>query len=142
MYSSLFAYYYLLFDLTFTFSFLLISKTYFYHSLKLYHSQAPANERTLSNDPLADSTYRLIVLYEAKGLIWFRKPTRPSVKEGSTSNLGLLPSGKKRETVLLGTQNRYALRLTDQSGLRQLVRDETAWRWGDVVGHLFIKYYF
>ena len=31
-YSSLFAYYYLMFDLTFTFSFLLIKKTLLYHS--------------------------------------------------------------------------------------------------------------
>ena len=40
------------------------------------------------------------------------------LKEGSTSHLGLLPSGKKRETALLGARNRYALRLADQSGLR------------------------
>ena len=56
----------------------------------------------------------------------FRKSTRPSlpffsktypsfltVKEGSTSHLGLLPSGKKRETALLGARNRCALRLAD-----------------------------
>ena len=49
-----------------------------------------------------------------------------TVKEGSTSHLGLLPSGKKRETALLGARNRYALRLADQSGLRQIVRDGTA----------------
>ena len=30
----------------------------------------------------------------------------------------LSPSGKKRETALLGARNRYALRLADQSGLR------------------------
>ena len=35
------------------------------------------------------------------------------LKEGSTSHLGLLPSGKKRETALLGARNRYALRLAD-----------------------------
>ena len=46
-----------------------------------------------------------------------------TVKEGSTFHLGLLPSGKKRETALLGAQNRYALRLADQSGLRHVVRD-------------------
>ena len=33
------------------------------------------------------------------------------LKEGSTSHLGLLPSGKKRETALLGARNRYAIRL-------------------------------
>ena len=35
------------------------------------------------------------------------------LKEGSTSHLGLLPSGKKRETALLGARNRCALRLAD-----------------------------
>ena len=51
-----------------------------------------------------------------------------TVKEGSTFHLGLLLLGKKRETALLGAQNRYALRLADQSGLRHVVRDGTAWR--------------
>ncbi len=50
-----------------------------------------------------------------------------TVKEGSTFHLGLLLLGKKRETALLGAQNRYALRLADQSGLRHVVRDGTAW---------------
>ena len=49
------------------------------------------------------------------------------LKEGSTSHLGLLPSGKKRETALLGARNRYALRLADQSGLRHILRAGTAW---------------
>ena len=40
-------------------------------------------------------------------------PSFLTVKEGSTSHLGLLPSGKKRETALLGAQNRCALRLAD-----------------------------
>ena len=40
-------------------------------------------------------------------------PSFLTLKEGSTSHLGLLPSGKKRETTLLGAQNRYALRLAD-----------------------------
>ncbi|WP_297243855.1 hypothetical protein [uncultured Prevotella sp.] len=35
------------------------------------------------------------------------------IKEGSTSHLGLLSSGEKKETALLGAQNRYALRLAD-----------------------------
>ena len=48
-----------------------------------------------------------------------------TVKEGSTFHLGLLLLGKKRETALLGVQNRYALRLADQSGLRHVVRDGT-----------------
>ena len=37
----------------------------------------------------------------------------PYVKEGSTSHLGLLPSGKKRETALLDARNRDAIRLAD-----------------------------
>ena len=40
-------------------------------------------------------------------------PSFFTIKEGSTSHLGLLPSGKKRETALLGARNRYALRLAD-----------------------------
>ena len=40
-------------------------------------------------------------------------PSFLTVKEGSTSHLGLLPSGKKRETALLGARNRYAIRLAD-----------------------------
>ena len=40
-------------------------------------------------------------------------PSFLTLKEGSTSHLGLLPSGKKRETALLGARNRYALRLAD-----------------------------
>ena len=40
-------------------------------------------------------------------------PSFLTVKEGSTSHLGLLPSGKKRETALLGARNHYALRLAD-----------------------------
>ena len=35
------------------------------------------------------------------------------IKEGSTPHLGLLPSGKKRETALLGARNRFAIRLAD-----------------------------
>lgn len=49
-------------DLPFTCSFLLILKTRFYHSPKWYHSQPLENERTLSNNPSADSTYHLLAL--------------------------------------------------------------------------------
>ena len=52
-----------------------------------------------------------------KTVMWYLfSKTYPSfltVKEGSTSHLGLLPSGKKRKTALLGARNRYALRLAD-----------------------------
>ena len=44
-----------------------------------------------------------------------------TVKEGSTFHLGLLPSGKKRETALLGAQNRYALRLAGHQSPRQIL---------------------
>ena len=54
-------------------------------------------------------------------------PSLFTLKEGSTSHLGLLPSGKKRETALLGARNRYALRLADHQRSRQIVRDGTAW---------------
>ena len=40
-------------------------------------------------------------------------PSFLTVKEGSTSHRGLLPSGKKRKTALLGARNRYALGLAD-----------------------------
>ena len=45
-------------------------------------------------------------------------PSFLTVKEGSTSHLGLLPSGKKRETALLGARNRYALRLAGHQSPR------------------------
>ena len=54
-------------------------------------------------------------------------PSFLTVKEGSTSHLGLLPSGKKRETALLGARNRFALRMADQSKVYAMVmRDGTA----------------
>ena len=40
-------------------------------------------------------------------------PSFLTVKEGSTSHLGLLSSGEKKETALLGARNRFALRLAD-----------------------------
>ena len=54
-------------------------------------------------------------------------PSFLTLKEGSTSHLGLLPSGKKRETALLGAQNRYALRLAGHQSPRHVLRDGTAW---------------
>ena len=53
-------------------------------------------------------------------------PSLFTLKEGSTSHLGLLPSGKKRETALLGARNRNALRMADHQRSRQIVRDGTA----------------
>ena len=40
-------------------------------------------------------------------------PSFLTLKEGSTSHLGLLSSGEKKETALLGARNRYAIRLAD-----------------------------
>jgi hypothetical protein len=79
-------------------------------------------------------------------LKFFLKSTRPSLplkkglskthqssltlKGGSTSHLGLLPSGKKRKPLLLVALNRYAIRLADHqrstpaAELRFFVRDE------------------
>ena len=54
-------------------------------------------------------------------------PSLFTLKEGSTSQLGLLPSGKKRETALLGARNRFALRLAGHQSPRHVVRDGTAW---------------
>ena len=42
-------------------------------------------------------------------------PSFLTVKEGSTSHLGLLSSGEKKETALLGARNRYAIRLAGLS---------------------------
>ena len=57
--------------------------------------------------------------------VFFESP-RPSFQRG----LHFLPkpssSGSGDVTALLGARNRYALRLADQSGLRQIVRDGTA----------------
>ena len=48
-------------------------------------------------------------------------PTTPSLlhKEGSTSLLGLLPSGEKRKPLLPVALNRCAIRLTDHQRSRQ-----------------------
>ena len=70
-------------------------------------------------------------------------PSFFTIKEGSTSHLGLLQwslhplrfprfrgtetSGEKKETALLGAQNRYAIRLAGHQSPRQIVRDGTAW---------------
>ena len=58
-------------------------------------------------------------------------PSFLTVKEGSTSHLGLLPSGKKRKPLLLVALNRYAIRLADHQRSRQQrscgLRYATAW---------------
>lgn len=40
----------------------ILSITHFFHSTKLSYPLSLANERTLSNDPSADSTYSLLAL--------------------------------------------------------------------------------
>ena len=59
-------------------------------------------------------TFELLWLFFGKEVVFSKTyPSFLTLKEGSTSHLGLLPSGKKRETALLGAQNRFALRLAD-----------------------------
>ena len=59
-------------------------------------------------------TFELLCLFFGKKVVFSKiTPSLFTLKEGSTSHLGLLPSGKKRETALLGARNRYALRLAD-----------------------------
>ena len=59
-------------------------------------------------------TFELLWLFFGKEVVFSKTyPSFLTLKEGSTSHLGLLPLGKKRETALLGAQNRYALRLAD-----------------------------
>ena len=57
----------------------------------------------------------LVVLRLPNNIVIVSKtyPSFLTVKEGSTSLLGLLSSGEKKETVLLGARNRYAIRLAD-----------------------------
>ena len=46
-------------------------------------------------------------------------PSFFTIKEGSTSHLGLLPSGEKRKPLLPVALNRFAIRLTDHQRSRQ-----------------------
>ena len=59
----------------------------------------------------------------------FFLPLRLSCKESSTFSPSPSSSGSGDVTALLGARNRCALRLADQSGLRHVLRDGTAWRW-------------
>ena len=64
-------------------------------------------------------------------------PSFLTLKEGSTSHLGLLSSGEKKETALLGARNRYALRLAGHQSPRQIVRDGTArLLWGSACNYI------
>ena len=60
-------------------------------------------------------------------------PSLFTLKEGSTSHLGLLPSGKKRETALLGARNRYALRMADH---QRSTPDCAGWDRRDAIGEM------
>ena len=71
---------------------------------------------TLCLDTLHDALDgRLAEVIAVTFILKFSKtyPSFLTVKEGSTSHLGLLSSGEKKETALLGARNRYALRLAD-----------------------------
>ena len=64
-------------------------------------------------------TFELLWLFFGKEVVFSKTyPSFLTLKEGSTSHLGLLPSGKKRETALLGARNRYALRLAGHQSPR------------------------
>ena len=63
--------------------------------------------------PLKKAFFYLSVSPARKGFFSKTYPSFLTVKEGSTSHLGLLSSGEKKETALLGARNRYALRLAD-----------------------------
>ena len=68
-------------------------------------------------------------------------PSFLTVKEGSTSHLGLLSSGEKKETALLGARNRYAIRLSDhQRSSPNIVRDGTAGRYDTIYLSLMLIY--
>ena len=63
---------------------------------------------------------------------FFRKPTRPSLPLRKAPPLFSVfsPQGRRGKPPS-GAQNRYAIRLTDQSGLRHFMRDGTAWGGGE-----------
>ena len=85
-----------------------------------------------------------------KGNVIFESLRLPLAKGSSTSNQAFsivftTPSvplvgdrnlRRKDVTALLGAQNRYAIRLADQSGLRHIMRDGTAW---DNIDYLPLK---
>ena len=60
-------------------------------------------------------------------------PSLFTLKEGSTSHLGLLPSGKKRETALLGARNRFDLRMADH---QRSTPDCAGWDRRDAIGEM------
>ena len=73
--------------------------------------------------PFSNQSYFLILSNLSK-----TNPSFLTVKEGSTSRLGLLPSGEKRKPLLPVALNRFALRLAGHQNPRQMVvRDGTAW---------------
>ena len=63
--------------------------------------------------PLKKACFYLSVSPARKDFFSKTYPSFLTVKEGSTSHLGLLSSGEKKETALLGARNRYAIRLAD-----------------------------
>ena len=68
-------------------------------------------------------TFELLWLFFGKEVVFSKTyPSFLTLKEGSPSPLR--SEGENRSS---GAQNRFALRLADQSGLRQVVRDGTAW---------------
>ena len=68
-------------------------------------------------------------------IVFFSKinPSFFTIKEGSTSLLGLLPSGEKRKPLLPVALDRFAIRLTDHQRSRQ--RDYAGWDRMIIVHH-------
>ena len=84
-------------------------------------------------------TFELLWLFFGKEVVFSKTyPSFLTLKEGSTSHLDLLPSGKKRETALLGARNRYALRLAGHQSPRHVLRDGTAGRGKFIVNSLHV----
>ena len=80
---------------------------------QLTHIYAHLMNEGIGLRQLVDYYYVICDFYKVYQISSKITPSLFTLKEGSTSHLGLLPSGKKRETALLGARNRYALRMAD-----------------------------
>ena len=68
--------------------------------------------------------------------VFFRIPPSPFPK-GAPPLISVFSPQARRRKPPSGARNRYALRLADQSGLRHIVRDGTAWLlWGSACNYI------